>query len=51
MRLSGAARGQDKRKTKMRIYILQYFYCKVGKSGRRLVLLAMKKYLNVRLYG
>ena len=33
------------------VYIrpLQYFYCKAGKSVRRLVLLAMKKYVNVRL--
>ena len=30
---------------------LQYFYCKAGKSVRRLVLLAMKKYVNVRLDG
>ena len=35
------------------VYIrpLQYFYCKAGKSVRRLVLLAMKKYVNVRLDG
>ena len=42
----------DKRETpKMRLYILQYFYCKAGKSMRRLVLLAMEKYFNVRLDG
>ena len=35
----------------MRMYILQYFYCKAGKSVTRLVLLAMKKYFNVRLEG
>ena len=35
------------------VYIrpLQYFYCKAGKSVRRLVLLAMEKYVNVRLDG
>ena len=36
---------------KMRTYILQCFYCETGKSVRRLVLLAMKKYFNVRLVG
>ena len=54
MRLSGAARGPECQtktvNTKMRMYIilLQYFYCK---AVRRLVLLAMKKYFNVRLDG
>ena len=36
---------------KIMMYILQLFYCKAGKSLRRLVLLAMKKYFNVRLDG
>ena len=55
MRLSGVARGpgvtNENPKMRMYIIILQYFYCNAGKSVRRLVLLAMKKYLNVRLDG
>ena len=55
MRLSGATRGPEWQ-TKTPKWgcigpILQYFYCKAGKSVRRLVLLAMKKYFNVRLDG
>ena len=57
VRLCGVARGPKPRvtneNTKMRMsaYILQYFYCKAGKSMRRLVLLAMKEYVNVRPDG
>ena len=43
--------GVTSENTKMRMYILQYFYCKAGKSVIRLVLLAMKKYVNIRLDG
>ena len=57
MRLTGVARGPEARvtneNTKMRMYAytLQNFYYKAGKSMRRLVLLAMKEYVNVRLDG
>ena len=57
MRLTGVAHGPEARvtneNTKMRMhaYILQNFYYKAGKSMRRLVLLAMKEYVNVRLDG
>ena len=52
MRLSGAASGPEwHTKTPTNEDLLQYFYCKAGKSVRWLVLLAMKKYVNVRLDG
>ena len=54
MRLIGAARGPESQTKTPKLvcrYILQYFYCKAGKSVSILVLLAMKKYVNVRLDG
>ncbi len=44
--------GVTKENPKMRMYILQYFYCKAVKSvDGCMVLLAMKNYFNVRLDG
>ena len=45
--------GVSNENPKMRMYIPYYntFICKAGKSVRRLVVLAMKKYFNVRLDG
>ena len=53
---SGAARGPEWQTKTPKwgcnpMYILQYFYYKAGRSVRRLVLLAMEKYFNVRLDG
>ena len=43
---SSSGAGVTNENPNMRMYILQYFYCKAGKSVRRLVLLAMKKYFS-----
>ena len=45
--------GVSNENPKMGMYIPYYntFICKAGKSVRRLVVLAMKKYFNVRLDG
>ena len=53
MRLSRAARGPElQTKTQNEdCILLQYLYCKSGKSVRWLVLLAMEKDINVRLDG
>ena len=53
LRLSRAARGPElQTKTQNEdCILLQYLYCKSGKSVRWLVLLAMEKDINVRLDG
>ena len=48
---SSSRAGLTNENTNMRMYIVQYLYCKAGKSVRRLVLLATNKYVNVRLDG
>ena len=49
MRLSRAARGPELQNEDC--ILLQYLYCKSGKSVRLLVLLAMEKDINVWLDG
>ena len=51
MRHSGAARGPEWQTKTPKWGCITLFYCKAGTSVRRLVLLAMKKYVNVRLDG